>query len=91
MITFQVNISNRPALTPDMFLLIFIDSDQNAATGDPQSYGADFLVVHLRPWTIPPNAGIHWPDMSTCLPAISERWGAPVYRDAEIVVFKLRS
>jgi len=56
-----------------------------------ESYGADFLVVHLRPWTIPPNAGIHWPDMSSCLPAISERWGAPVYRDAEIVVFKLRS
>ena len=44
MITFQVNISNRPALTPDMFMLIFIDSDQNSATGDPSSFGADYLI-----------------------------------------------
>ena len=28
LITFQVNISNRPALTPDMFLLVFLDTDQ---------------------------------------------------------------
>jgi hypothetical protein len=44
LITFQVNISNRPALTPDMFLLIFIDSDNNSATGDPNSYGADYII-----------------------------------------------
>jgi hypothetical protein len=34
MITFQVNIPNRPALTPDMLVLIFIDSDNNSTTGD---------------------------------------------------------
>ena len=44
LITFQVNISNRPTLTQDMFLLIFVDSDNNSATGDPQSYGADYLI-----------------------------------------------
>jgi hypothetical protein len=44
LITFQVNISNRPTMTQDMFLLIFIDSDQNAATGDQQAYGADYLI-----------------------------------------------
>ena len=37
LITFQVNISNRPAFTDDMFLLIFMDTDQNTATGDPDS------------------------------------------------------
>ena len=35
LITFQVLISNRPAFTDDMFLLIFMDTDQNASTGDP--------------------------------------------------------
>ena len=44
LITFQINISNRPALTQDMFLLVFIDSDNNAATGDQQSYGSDYLI-----------------------------------------------
>jgi len=55
-ITFQVNISNRPALTPDMALFMLIDADNNAATGDPQAAGADFLLqlvpgdVALFPW-----------------------------------------
>jgi hypothetical protein len=44
LITFQVNISNRPMLTQDMFLLIFVDTDNNSATGDRQSYGADYLI-----------------------------------------------
>jgi hypothetical protein len=43
-ITLQVNISNRPALTPDMLLLLFLDTDNNSATGDPDSLGADYAV-----------------------------------------------
>ncbi len=43
-ITFKVAISNRPALTEDMVLLIFLDTDQNTATGDPQSFGADYAI-----------------------------------------------
>ena len=43
-ITFQINISNRPALTSDMFALIFLDTDQNAATGDPTSLGSEYLI-----------------------------------------------
>lgn len=42
--TFQVNISNRPALTPDMLLLIELDTDHNPATGDPQALGADYAI-----------------------------------------------
>jgi hypothetical protein len=51
LITFQVNISNRPALTQDMFLLIFLDTDQNSATGDPQAYGAEY-VIELDPGNV---------------------------------------
>jgi hypothetical protein len=51
MITLQINISNRPELTADMFLLVFVDSDQNSATGDPQSLGADY-VIELDPGAI---------------------------------------
>jgi hypothetical protein len=43
-ITFKVAISNRPALTDDMVILIFLDTDQNTATGDPQSFGADYAL-----------------------------------------------
>jgi hypothetical protein len=55
-ITFQVNIPNRPALTPDMALVISLDTDNNASTGDPQASGADFAIqlfpgeVDLFPW-----------------------------------------
>lgn len=51
LITFQVNISNRPALTPDMFLLVFLDTDQNASTGDPNSLGADY-AIDLEPGSV---------------------------------------
>ena len=44
-------ISNRPALTPDMAILIYLNTDQNSATGDPQSLGADY-VIQLIPGAI---------------------------------------
>jgi hypothetical protein len=50
-VTIQVNISNRPALTADMFLLVFMDTDQNSATGDPQLLGADY-VIELDPGAV---------------------------------------
>ncbi|MBS0486208.1 MAG: hypothetical protein JSS13_02610 [Proteobacteria bacterium] len=50
--------------------------------------GADFLVVHLRPWLRPLPAAF-WPDMADCLPQIEARMGKPVYKDADIEVFAL--
>jgi hypothetical protein len=47
-ITFQVNISNRPALTPDMLLLMFLNTDNNPSTGDPQANGSDY-AIQLEP------------------------------------------
>ena len=44
LITFKVNVSNRPAFTSDMYFLIFLDTDQNASTGDPNALGADYAI-----------------------------------------------
>lgn len=49
-LTFQINISNRPALTPDMFALMFLDTDQNSATGDPNT-GAEY-AIQLEPGNV---------------------------------------
>ncbi len=43
-ITFTINISNRPALTDDMFLLMFLDTDQKPTTGDPDLNGVDYAI-----------------------------------------------
>ena len=43
-IAFKINISNRPALTSDMDIQLIMDSDNNAATGDPTAFGADYLI-----------------------------------------------
>jgi hypothetical protein len=43
-ITFQINISNRPALTADMFLVVFLDTDKNPTTGNTQVLGADYYI-----------------------------------------------
>ena len=44
LITFKVNISNRPALTDDMAVLLFLDTDRKASTGDSRSLGADYVL-----------------------------------------------
>jgi hypothetical protein len=45
LITFKINISNRPALTADMLFLMYLDTDQSATTGDTQSLGAEYLIA----------------------------------------------
>jgi hypothetical protein len=44
LITFQVNISNRPTLTPDMYMLLFLDTDQNPATGATDFLGSEYAI-----------------------------------------------
>jgi len=48
LITFKININNRPALTSDMSVLLFMDTDQSSSTGDPQGGGTDY-VIELDP------------------------------------------
>ena len=43
-LTFVVNTPNRPTLTADMLFLLFLDTDANSATGDPDSLGADYAI-----------------------------------------------
>src|SRR2546425_970811 len=45
LITFQINVGNRPQLTQDMEVDIVLDTDQNPSTGDPQLLGADYYIV----------------------------------------------
>lgn len=44
LVTFKVNISNRPALTADMSVIVLLDTDQQPTTGDTQSFGADYAI-----------------------------------------------
>ena len=44
LITFKLNISNRPTLTADMLVLLFLDTDQKATTGDTSTFGADYAI-----------------------------------------------
>jgi hypothetical protein len=51
LVTFKINISNRPALTTDMTVLMFLDSDKQAATGSPDFAGADY-AIELDPGSV---------------------------------------
>jgi hypothetical protein len=44
LITFKVNISNRPTLTSDMDIQLLLDTDQKSTTGDPTVPGAEYLI-----------------------------------------------
>jgi hypothetical protein len=43
-LTFTVNVPNRPALTGDMLFLLFLDTDANPSSGDPDFLGADYII-----------------------------------------------
>jgi hypothetical protein len=45
LISFRVNVTNRPALTADMMFQLYIDTAPNA--GDPESFGADYVLQLL--------------------------------------------
>ena len=43
-VQFRINIPNRATLTQDLVLFLFVNSDNNAQTGDAESLGADYVV-----------------------------------------------
>jgi hypothetical protein len=55
-LTFVVNIPNRPSLTGDMEIVLFLDTDQNPNTGSADLEGADYVIdlfansVDLAKW-----------------------------------------
>jgi hypothetical protein len=77
-----------PATTAGVRLHQFVHLSQVLAG---KSYGADYFVLHLVPWKTPPYENVEWPDVAACLPAIEAKLGPPVLRDAQMVVFDLKS
>jgi hypothetical protein len=51
LVTFKINISNRPTLTADMTVLMPLDTDKQAATGSPDFAGADY-AIELDPGSV---------------------------------------
>jgi hypothetical protein len=51
LVTFKLNISNRPTFTDDMLALVFLDTDRKASTGDSQDGGAEY-VLELDPGVV---------------------------------------
>ena len=51
LVTFKLNISNRPTLTSDMLVLLFLNTDQKVTTGEASSFGADY-VLQLLPGAV---------------------------------------
>ena len=47
-ISFRVNVPNRPALGQDMLFELWVDSDNNGATGSPDVGGADYVLQLVR-------------------------------------------
>lgn len=58
LLTWVINVPNRPTLTGDMLFIIFVDADANAATGDPQSLGADYALELDGPLTGSAGVGL---------------------------------
>lgn len=48
LITFKLNIPNRPTFTEDILVNVDVDSDNNPATGDPTTLGADYAIQLFR-------------------------------------------
>lgn len=44
LISFRINVPNRPAFDRDMLIDLLVDTDNNPATGDPDSFGADYAI-----------------------------------------------
>ncbi|HXF97781.1 MAG TPA: hypothetical protein VNJ46_04120 [Gaiellaceae bacterium] len=48
MLSFRINIPNRPQLGQDMIVDIWVDTDNNRATGDPERAGVDYVMQLVR-------------------------------------------
>ena len=47
-VSFRVNVPNRPTLGQDMLFELWVDSDNNPATGSPDLGGADYVMQVVR-------------------------------------------
>ena len=54
------------------------------------TWDADYLIIRDKAQISAAARVPEWPDMAACLPTFEQKFGAPVFRDDEIVVFALR-
>jgi hypothetical protein len=47
-VSFRINIPNRPQLGQDMYMILFVDSDNNTSTGAPDLAGVDYAFELIR-------------------------------------------
>lgn len=47
-LSLRINISNRPQLSQDMSMILFVDADNNRATGSPELAGVDYAFELIR-------------------------------------------
>jgi hypothetical protein len=47
-VTFKITIANRSQYTPDVAVVMFLDSDANQSTGDPEILGADYIIQLIQ-------------------------------------------
>ncbi len=47
-ISFRINVPNRPTLGQDMLFEVWVDTDNNNATGSPEVGGADYVMQLVR-------------------------------------------
>jgi hypothetical protein len=47
-ISFRINIPNRAQYASDVAIVMFLDSDANQSTGDPESLGADYIIQLIQ-------------------------------------------
>jgi hypothetical protein len=48
LVSFRIGIPNRPQFEQDMLIELYVDSDFNTATGDPELAGCDYAIQLLR-------------------------------------------
>jgi hypothetical protein len=48
MVSFRINIPNRPTLGQDMLVELWVDSDNNTATGSPDLGGTDYVMQVIQ-------------------------------------------
>jgi hypothetical protein len=47
-ITFRINTPNKAQYSSDVAIVMFLDSDANQSTGDPESLGADYIIQLIQ-------------------------------------------
>jgi hypothetical protein len=48
MVSFRVNVPNRPSLGQDMLIELWVDADNNTTTGSPELAGVDYVMQVVR-------------------------------------------